>query len=505
MHQLTPILLAVCVGLLACGRAKAEDQQYSPQHLLSAEVLAEADMGMAVEEATDGPRAKVVTTGATFTLDKASGTIVCRQRIATERDVATLHLPAGVLRGAKLEHSTSGAAIFRSSEAVVRVNGDSLVMLQLTAGGEVRAELAFTPDFHNRFKGSFNFFDPLGGISFFEHGTEPPCVFSAAKDPVTVRWQVRAGEVLWAAVSPPKAFDWDQSVNLRVIVHGSSDDRYMYPSDLTIHRMKEALGATVLYLHNEVGWEHWQLSLVPRNRPEYQRVMQTAREKGLKTIVYASPHFFLKGTAQEATADKDEHKGHGTFTGHNAGEYLAQATRIVREFETDGLYFDEIYSNPKALATQYWLTRMSRRLVGDGPLFFHSTTDVLGDGHAGLTCPPLNAYFDVVYKGEGEWTRFEPGYTRYILGQHNTSNSIGVQITDDRYIPTARQIDYWLRHANVRFFMQHSMIHTGTAAVFREPYFLRLGPALRDELEPDLRKPTGVFRDFRQSIAEMGR
>lgn len=497
------------LGLLLLWAAPApaadEAPEFSPQDLLKPDMLPGAEMGMVVESAEDGAVARVVTTGAEFRIDKAAGTVACAQRIAAQRPVALLQLPAGALVNAKLTHTSQGAAVFASPEVTVRINGDSLAMVQLAAGGEIRAQLQFTPDFANRFQGSFNFFDPVGGVSFFDHGVIPPTMYSAAKDPVAVTWRSKPGEVLWAAVSPPKAFDWEASIRTRVVVHGSSDDRYMYPSDMMIRRMKDVIGATTLYLHNEVAWEHWQLSLVPRNLPEYLRVMRSAREAGLKTIVYASPHFFLKGTVQEPDAHKSEHVGRGTFSGANATEYLKQATRIIREFETDGLYFDEMYTNPRALATQYWLTRMSRQLVKDGPLFYHSTTDVLGDGHVGLVCPPINAYFDVVYKGEGEWTRFEPGYTRYILGTYNTSNAIGVQIHDERFIPTPEQIDYWLRRANARFFLMEYMQHSGDIDVMRRHYLSRLRPELKAEIEPDLLKPTGAFAEFRQSIAEMGK
>ena len=454
---------------------------------------------MAVQKAEDGPIARVLTTGAEFLIRKATDTIECRQRLSKQRAVAYLKFAPGTLAGIKLMHHSSGAAIFAGGGTTVRVNGDSLLMVSPGRNGEITAELAFTPDYHSEFKGNYNFFDPDGGISFFEHGRRPQSKLSAALDPVTVRWPWQAGDVFWAGVSPPKLFDWEASVRDRVVRHGSSDPRYMYPDDLSILRWAHGY-ANILFLHCESMWKHWQLELVPVDMAAFRRVVKTAHEVGMKVMPYASPHTFLKGTPHERRAHRDPKVGPGQFVGSNASLFLKDAARIVKEFGADGLYFDEIYSSRESLATQYFLSRAARELVGDGGILeLHATTDVLGDGHTGTYFPTLHAYYNFVLKGEGEYDRIEPGYVRYYLSTYNISNSVAVAEYFDQ-APSPQQIDRLLR-ANVRLHLPEHWFFTGQVELLRKYYWPRLTPALKQGIEPDLHRRTGVFDKFRQSVS----
>ena len=493
---LSCLLVATCV---------ADAPGVTAVDLLATEVLPGASLGMTVEDVLDGERVTVRTLGADFVIDRSADPIECRQRIAAQRPVAVIRLPPGTLADLRVTSRTPGAPVF-SGKSTLRINGDSLLMLRSGADGPFVAELAFTPDYFSQPQGNYNVFDPHGGISFFEHGRRPDSRHSVAAEPVGVTWDWRAGEVIWEWVSPPKHYDWKKSIESRVVVYGSSLQRYMYPDDLAIHRWRQFDFGDVLMFHGENGWENWQTNLIPRDLAGHQRIIATAREKGLKFCFHTSPKAVLKGTVIEdlATPDVNDAKASGWNTGSNVKELLRQAERLVNEYGVEGLYFGAMYSNPRALATRYWLTRVSRRPVGDGPLCFHSTTDVLGDGHTGLVSAPINAYFDLIYKGVVEWPRFEPGCTRYILATYNTSNSIGVQVYDERFKPTPEQIDFWLRSARARFFLLEYMHHSGEFDFMRQHYQPRLGPALRGEIEPDMLNPTGVFYAFRQSIGEMG-
>jgi hypothetical protein len=131
-------------------------------------------------------------------------------------------------------------------------------------------------------------------------------------------------------------------------------------------------------------------------------------------------------------------------------------------------------------------------------MVYHSTTDALGAGHYGPVCPPLNAWFNAILKGEGEFNHVDPGYTRYVLSTYNTSNAIGLQIVDERYVPTPQRIDFWLRNANIRFWISEYFYDTGQIEVFRHHYWPRLKASeLKRDLEADLLKPTGVFQKQR--------
>jgi hypothetical protein len=501
---------ALALSSVICLAACADEPNHPvdapavrPRDLLSAAVFPESSFGMAVESVTEGPPARVVTTGAEFIFNQ-DDTIECRQRLVQARPLAYLCLPAGSLAKPRLRHQSPGAAIFAAGESVVRINGDSLLMVAPAVAGDIAAMLAFVPDYHAEFAGNFNFFDPNGGVSFFEHGQCGGARWDALADPVRIVWPWRAGDVFWMAASPPKPFDWNASLRERIVVHGSSEDRYMYPSDLDLLRFK-SLG-NILYLHNEMMWEHWNLNLVPRDRENYLRVMHSAHQLGLKTMVYASPRYFVKGTPAEAQAHPDPHHGPGWQTGSNEPLYLAQARRIVHELETDGLYFDGIYQSRSSLAASYHLSRACRDLVGpEGPLHYHATTDALGDGHLGVYCPTLEAYYNGVWKGEGEWDRMELPYTRYVLSTYNLSNALAYQALDLRanYVfdfAFGEKVDFWLCHANARFYFWSAYAPTGRLELFRRYYLPRLTEGLPAQLEPVLAQPTGAFEQFRRSI-----
>jgi len=493
----------------ASGAVVEDEPAVKATELLQAEMFPNASFGMAVESIQDQAVASVVTTGGEFLINKAANTIECRQRIAQKRPVSLLKFAPGVLAKLKLTHQSSGAAIFTGGGTTLRINGDSLLMIAPGVDGEIVAELLFVPDYHSEFRGNYNFFDPVGGISFFEHGRQAEPKFVASKDPVTVTWKWKAGDVFWAGVSPPKPFNWQKSVEEKHVVSGSSHDRYMYPQDLSILRWSQF--ANVLLLHVENAWESFQLSLVPRDLQNYLRVMRTAREHGMKVAVYTTPKAFLKGTVIEdrAVTDMNDPKVTGWHTGSSAKEFLKQATRVIKEFETDGFFFDEMYASPKSLAASYFLARACRELVGDGnPLYYHSTEGPLADRQHGemfgrTYCPTIDAHFGLVLKGEAVWDRWDPAYTRYILSSYNISNTPVIQATNlEKHRLTPERVDFWLRHGNVRFFLMEHWFYTGEVEVLRTAYWPRLNSGLQRELEPGLLRPTGVFKQFRLSITD---
>lgn len=512
---LQPAAQAAAAANASAHAAANDNPAYSADDFFKPSLLPNASYGMQLESATDGPQARVVTTGGEFILDKANDTIECRQRLAKPRTVAKIRLPSGTLQNLSLTSKTGGAAIFTSpgeGKGAVRINGDSLLMMRAGSGGSAVAELAFTPDYHGEFKGNFNFFDPFGGISFFEHGNQPPNKMEAANDPVRVTWTLQAGQSLWAGVSPPKPYDWNKSITQRAVMRGSSNPAYFYPDNFTIRMMGEVAKFNVYYLHNENAMQNWQTELIPRDPAEHIRVMDQSRLAGMQAIVYASPKHFIDGTIVEGRAkdDVDDRRSAGHTSGHNANVYLFEAKRLLERYQTGGFYWDEMYCDPRALATNYWLARATRDLLGDSrPLYFHGTEDVLGDrrgteiGHTFF--PTMHAYFDVVYKGEAvDFTTVDrkfPGYVRYNVGTYNISNAVSVpaNLYGEKF--TAEMLLDFMRRGNVRWIMHEvDFYNADRAAMWWKHYLPKLTPALKDELEPTLLKPTGVFAEYRRSL-----
>lgn len=495
------IILSILLGLLAVGQCIAQDvPDVSAQDLLNPARFPKAQYGMSVESATNSFTSTVVTTGAEFLIKKNLNIIECYQRIGNHRLLATIRLVAGVLNNVTLTFQDTGAVIYSGGGTTVRINGDSLIMISPNKHGPLKAELAFTPDFHNTYQGNYNFFDPDGGISFFEHAKCPSTTFQAKTDPIYVTWAWTAGNVFWACVSPPKQYDWNAPTYNKTIVHGSSVDMYMYPSDYQIALWHKYNLADIIYLHYEPMWVHWNLDLTPKDPENLRRVCRAAHENNMKVIVYASPYYFIKDTPAEPNANPDPHYPVGWTIGSNAFLYMQYATKIIRDYGVDGLYWDSMYQWVGALATNYWLTRATRELIGDNnPLEYHATTDIIGPTvHTGPVCPVQHAYCSVIYKGEGEENLSSPSYIRYIASTYNVSNSIAVACFVNTPI-TYEQFDRLFKN-NVHFHLPWHWMYSNDDEIYRQHYWPRLNAQLKDEILDDLTQRTGAFDQYRNSL-----
>ncbi len=490
-------LITTLMTSLVVAAATAEEY-ITARDLLAPEMFPDASFGMAVEGVEVGAVAQVITTGGVFRIRKAFDTIECDQRIPARRHVATLHLPPGSMWSVQLTHLSSGAVVFEGAGTTLRINGDSTLMIAPGQAGDIRAELAFAPDCHFGAGGNHNFFDPNGGISFFDNGDSPEPHLGLENTPISVTWSWRAGAVFWSAVSPPKPFDWDASFR-HYAGQGSSHLQYVYPSDGEIEAASKQ--ASILFLHSEMLlWKAWQTDLTPRDPEKLAHVIKTAHERGMKVIVYTTPVWFLKDTPREHKQQIDPTPGPMGTVPHwgrpdNADLFFQQISRVFKEMSLDGFYFDGIYGAPEHLAASYHLTRAARELVGDdGILIYHGTGDTPSIGGSRTYCPPLNAYYNYILRGEGEEKRTEPEYVRYFLSSYNLSNSVCLSLYRTDEIPSAEQIDLTLR-ANVRYPMPLGLLVGDSPARkhFQEHYFSRLTPSLKAEIAGDLARRTGAL------------
>ena len=506
-------LITTLVSVLVVASASGEEY-ITARDLLTPKMFPDASFGMAVEGVEDGAEALVTTTGGVFRIRKAMDAIECDQRIPVRRRVATLKLPPGSLRGIELVHHSSGAVVFEGAGTTLRINGDSTLMIAPGQDGDIRAELAFAPDCHFGAGGNHNFFDPNGGISFFDNGDSPEPHLELENTPISVTWSWRAGAVFWSVISPPKPFDWDASFR-HYAGQGSSHLRYVYPSDGEIEAASKQ--ASILFLHSEMLlWKAWQTDLTPRDPEKLAHVIKTARDRGMKVIVYTTPVWFLKNTPREHEQQIDPTPGPMGTVPHwgrpdNANLFFQQISRVFKEMSLDGFYFDGIFGAPEHLAASYYLTRATRELVGDdGILIYHGTGDAPSIGGSRTYCPSLNAYYDYILRGEGEEKRTDPEYVRYFLSSYNLSNSVCLSLYKTDEIPSAEQIDLTLR-ANVRYPMPLGLLvgDSPERMHFQEHYFSRLTPSLKAEIAGDLARRTGALerkltraRALRQRYAE---
>ena len=452
------------------------------QSLMDPSVFPEAQHGMRVESARRaGGRLEVVTTGARFTIDLPRGDVTCSQRIGHARPVARLRL-GRALSGAALTHQGPGfaRATFSAPRATLRVNGDSLLMLQAGEPLTVSIDRLILPAWDASHQANHLVADELGAFGLYcsEAGLDDQ--FDAFADTVA-RYRLPAGAVLWLGVCPPKPYDWPRSLKDNVVWHWSRETGY--PDDDVLRSWK-GQGDIVLLQSEVMLWKDWNLAFEPRRPEDFARVRRTLHSLGMRFIVYTSPYYFLKGTRLESRAlnSFENFKGWppGTPTGENIDLFMAAITRVMREYRPDGLYFDgQYHENPAAL---YALARRSRALLGEkGILEWHSTM-ALGEGQCYL--PQADAYVDFILRGEGKQGSYASrDYLRFFVSGYNINNCIGVLCNNLGAGPTP-ELARGVLAANARFHTLARWLNSsGTREVLRKDYRARLTPGLRAEVE----------------------
>jgi len=449
------------------------------QELMDPTLFPNPQHGMAVESAAIQGRAlRVTTTGAEIAVDCATGEALFSQRIGHQRPLVALHL-GRPLMGARLTHTGPGFArvTFENPEATIRVNGDSLCMLHVREPLTVTVEGRIESAWSSSFGANHLVADEWGAFGLYcsertlDDGSDP-----FAETVATYRLPAEA--VLWVAVCPPKPYDWERSLKDNVVWHWSN--QLGYPPDETL-RSWQPHGNIVLLQAEVMLWKDWNLDFVPRlGAEEFARVRKTLHDLGRRFIVYTSPYYFLKGTALEnwALNSFENFQGWppGTPTGENMGLFLTAITRVMQEYQPDGLYFDGQYTdNPAAL---YALARRAREIVGEqGILEWHST-GALGGEHCYL--PQADAYVDFVLRGEGAQAWYgDFDYLRFFVSGYNLSNSIGVLCNNAGGKPTPELTRELLR-ANARYHtIAGWLADAGIMDVLKNEYQARLNSSLR--------------------------
>jgi hypothetical protein len=448
----------ICLPLLGLFIATAWPAMAAPltfRDLMEPTMFPDAQFGMAVRDVSaKRDTITVVTTGARVKVDGRAGVITFTQLIGHKREVARLQLP-GALTGGKVIAQGSGFALlqYATPSVRIRVNGDSLVMVQPQDAMRLDVlrsiPVAFNPGFWN----NHVVCDEWGGFALYCSETQPGDQFNPYSK-VTARYDLPAGGVVAVGVCPPKPFDWQKSFDTRVVWHWS--DKSAYPTDEQLNAWK-GRGNIILLQSEVLLWKDWNLDFVPRlGVAEFERVRQTIHNNGMRFIVYTSPFFFLKDTPQEKNAvnDKPGVCPGAVPDGVNMDSFLPAIRRVMRDLKPDGLYFDGVYStNP---AAQYALARYSRQIVGEqGLLEWHSTA-ALTDGWGSMCfMPHADVYTDVQLRGEGLNRMYSDfNYLRFFISGYNINNVVGVVCNNADHYPSPELQDNILL-ANARL---HAMV-----------------------------------------------
>ncbi|HOA75327.1 MAG TPA: hypothetical protein PLQ89_05695 [Phycisphaerae bacterium] len=451
MHKSIALLLSVVVQVPVVPAAAPTFQD-----LMKPECLPHAQLGMRVETARiDGQSLTIETRGAQFSYDLAGNTGVLRQKIGTPRELVRLRITGGSTApqpatsgDCKLTHRGPGLAFatFATPRFDLRANGDSLFMLHAREPLRLELDRCIEPGFVASYRSNHVIFDEYGGFGLYcsvpdIHDNFDPYGVAAATRPADMgetslpvrvaTYDLPADAVVWIAICPPKPYDWVRSTTDHVVWHWSNTLAYP-PDDVLASWAK--FGNIILLQSEVMLWKDWNLAFEPRLGPaEFARVRDTVHRLGMRFIVYTSPHYFLRGTAKQSAAmnsfENFTHWPSGTSTGENIELFLAEITKVMREYRPDGLYFDGQYdANPAAL---YLLARRAREIVGErGILEWHST-QALGPDLCSL--PTADAYVDFILRGEGrDLLHDDEDYLRYFVSGYNVHNSIGVLCNNTR-------------------------------------------------------------------------
>ena len=498
-----PVTL-LALSLTPC--ASAADPPLSPsieadaEYLLTTTDFMDAQFGMAVE-ATEAHADQVLvrTTGAEFAFTPGEGRLVVRQRIGREREAVRVAFPAGALDGLRVERSGAGAVLLRDGAGTLRlrINADSLLMLRTQQPLDVRCEVAFEPASVRSHRADRLMLDEWGFVgTYFATGAGRTADRIAEQ---AVECSIEAGQVWWLAVGPPRPYPWEDSFTERVAWHWSMQTGY--PSDANIEAWSRH--ANILLQQAEVMlWKDWSLRFIPRDGiEEFERVNRTCARLGMRNMVYTSPYYFLTGTGLESRAmnsfDNFAETGFspGDGRGLNWPIFLSEITRVMTEYQPDGLYFDGIYDN---IVRTYLISRKARELVGDaGLLEFHATGSPPGGG---VYLPQIDTYFTFILRGEGRQAHYsDPDYLRYFVSTHNISNSIGVLCNNNDY-PLDEEFVNLLLDNNIRLHYLPAAPGDQRLVGMERYYWPALTPDLVERVEAGAETRQAQLRELRREL-----
>ena len=486
---LSIMLVAVCmVCILPTAYAAEYRNVMSFKDLMDLTIFRDAQFGMKIESAkSDRDVITVKTTGAVFSIYPKLGLIQAYQRIGLGRQSAQIRIGAA-FSDAKITDRASGFVMISSANPglCIRINGDSLLMVQPTKDMSLRAETLFQHAWSQTWRTGHLLVDEMGGV-FSYHSNDQVPDNSDVSNRVLASCTVKGGEVFCLGVCAPKPYDWKKSIKSQVVWHWSAKDGY--PTDTRIHDWKS--GGNILLAQSEVLlWKDWNLAFVPRKgEAEFARMVNTAHKNNQRVIVYTSPFFFLKGTELErfAANDKPGYCPPNVSTGVNMPLFLKEIERVMRDYAPDGLYFDGQYNvNPAAL---YALARYSRQVVGEkGLLEWHSSI-AMGDlfGQEFMYFPQADAYIDIILRGEGVGHLYSDfNFLRFFVSGYNIHNSIGVLCNNQHFNDASPEMVENILRANARI---HTMVSEDSPNVrFSKGYERRLQLDFKDWVDSGVRE-----------------
>lgn len=502
-YLLLAAMLLLTAAAVAAEPALSPSLEADADYLLSTTDFMNPQLGMRVEQVDTGSqRVLIRTTGAEFVFSPAANRLTISQLLGRKREAVQVAFPAGALSGLAIERKGDGAVLLRngSGSLQLRINGDSLLMLKTRQPLELSCRVAFTPAAVHSFQHDRLMLDEWGAVgTYFATG-----VGKTEDHPNEKAWTCSLGadQVWWLSVGPPRPYPWEDSLKERVAWHWSMQTGY--PSDAEIEQWSKH--ANILLQQSEVMlWKDWSLRFIPRNGiEEFQRVNKTCERLGMRNIVYTSPFYFLTGTGLESKAMNSF--DNFAVTGFSPGDgrglnwpiFLSEITKVIKEYQPDGLYFDGIYGS---VVRTYLLSRKARELVGDqGILEFHATGSPPGGN---VYLPQIDTYYTFILRGEGcQQAYTDPDYLRYFVSTYNISNSIGVLCNNNDYPLDERFVNLLLDN-NIRLHYLLGGPEDPRTQGMEKYYWPQLTPQLAQRVQSKQEARQAAFIAARQALEQL--
>ena len=367
----------------------------------------------------------VTTTGAKYTFDLESNTILQEQRLGYSRQLAELK-PSFSLSDLSVLRQDNKEVVLTNSNVTIGIQFDTAMIVTPHVEANIVVESKIGGRWNRLRTGHLLALDDFGGFSINPYiplgtGKIPrstvltPLDFEGVKnlniDSFTVnsflskmtpgwkvQWQISPGARLFVSAAPVRPFDWQKSWNYRVAVSTGEDPaqwRHLPISSFTMWEdPTRAFGGS------------YSTTIMPMNKTKTIADFATIKSNGQKPLPYLSSYF---------------------YSSRNPADYVAEVKRWKDEYGAAGVYSDGV-PTIDWLTTYEEMRRLREEVFPDGDIQIHVS---LGPPihQSDIFIPFLYAYADGVSMGEGldgagsgdvTWP-----YARYVMAQYNSSGSFG--------------------------------------------------------------------------------
>jgi len=383
---------------------------------------------------TRGDVLEVTTTGSVYTFNTANQTIIGRQRIERERDVATWRCSTS-LKDLKVLRRSETEVVLANENITFGIQCDSLMMVSPQREALLECKSAIGGKWNRLAYGHLLALDDYGGFTVnvdmpngsgrqprLWSGAEPGRVdrgsldFSGVYDNQTflssanpgwrIDWRLSPGERLGISIFPPRPFNWKESFHMTFAISERTTPLEKYAE------WGRHADVILLWDFTQRSWAmSWGREYIPYDLQLREHVA-AVKKAGMRPIVYMSPYYYYS---------------------RDPWEIVGQAKKLRDQYGIEGVYYDGLPSTEWLVG--YEQIRLTREVFPDGVIILHSTGHCYDGGaplaEASVMIPAIDTYSNATYRGEMVYGAGKDwAYPRYVSSQYRKANCIGVMKSD---------------------------------------------------------------------------